>query len=385
VPFARRSAWPRAENALSEAVSRARASERPLVDLTLSNPTEAGLPLPEGALLEALADAANLGYHPDPRGLPAARQAIAARLGLDPGRVLLTASTSEAYAFLFKVLADPGDGVLVPAPSYPLFEYLAGLEGLALAPYRLRYDGRWHLDRDALREAVGPRARAIVAIHPNNPTGSYLSREELAFLADLCAERGLALVSDEVFLDYALSSDPARAPSAVSQARCLTFSLSGLSKLAGLPQLKLGWIAASGPEPALSEALARLELVADTYLSVSSPVQHAAPRLLELAAGFQDAVRARLRRNLATAREALAPPAPATPLHVDGGWSLPLRLPATRTGEAWALELLESEGLLVQPGYFYDFEGEAYLVVSLLTPEPVFAKGMQRLRAALGR
>ncbi|MHB8417848.1 MAG: pyridoxal phosphate-dependent aminotransferase [Myxococcales bacterium] len=358
---------------------------RPLLDLTGSNPSEAGLGLPAAPLLEALASPGNLAYQPEPRGLPEARQAIAQRqpsMGL--GRLFLTASTSEAYSFLFKLLADPGDAVLVPAPSYPLFEYLAGLEGLSLARYRLLYDGRWQLDRDSVRQlAAEPGVRAIVALHPNNPTGSYLARSELEFLGDLCAERGLALISDEVFFDYALTSDPERAPSAVAQDRCLTFSLSGLSKIAGLPQLKLGWIAAAGSEPALSLALSRLEVVADSYLSVSSPVQHALPRLLGLIGPFQESVRQRLRQNLSVARAALAPPAPASLLHVDGGWSLPLRLPATQSGEAWALELLERESVLVQPGYFYDFEGEAYLVVSLLTPEPTFAEGMMRIRRAL--
>ncbi len=382
VPFSRRSGWPLAENPLSARLTRARAEGRPLLDLTISNPTEVGLT--SRAPLAALADEANLTYRPDPRGLLEAREALAAQLGHPVDRLLLTASTSEAYAFLFKVLADPGDSVLVPAPSYPLFEYLGGLEGLSLRPYRLLYDGRWHLDREGIRQAAAdPRARAIVAIHPNNPTGSYLSRDELGFLTELCADRGLALVSDEVFFDYALTDDPARAPSASSQARCLAFALSGLSKVAGLPQLKLGWVAASGPEADLGEALSRLDVVADTYLSVSAPVQNALPRLLDGIGAFQQGVRDRLRRNLSTARSILAPPAPATPLHVDGGWSLPLRLPAIRTGEAWALELLDREGLLVQPGYFYDFAGEAYVVISLLGPEASFAEGLRRLRRAL--
>ena len=227
--------------------------------------------------------------------------------------------------------------------------------------------------------------RAIAAIHPNNPTGSFLAADELAFLSELCAEHDLALISDEVFLDYALEPDPLRAPSAISQSRCLTFSLSGLSKLAGLPQLKLAWIATAGPEPLVARALQRLEVIADTYLSVSAPVQHAAAELLAAAPAFQSPLLHRLRENVAEARRALAPPSAASALPVEGGWTQVLRLPAIKTGEAWALELLETDGVLTQPGYFYDFPAEAYLVVSLLTPPADLAEGLARLRRAVDR
>jgi aspartate/methionine/tyrosine aminotransferase len=390
--FSLRVAWPTGQNQLSRALERRRKLQAPVLDLTGSNPTEGGLALPVEPLLAALAGPGSRRYQPDPWGLLSAREAIArwlcrdqrVRIGAD--RILLTASTSEAYAYLFKLLADPGDSILTPSPSYPLFEYLAGLEGLSLRPYPLLWDGRWHLDEEAVRLlAAGPRVRAIAAIHPNNPTGSFLSADELDFLSKICAQHELALISDEVFLDYALLPDAGRAPSAIAQATCLTFALSGLSKLAGLPQLKLGWIAASGPEPLLSQALSRLDLIADSYLSVSAPVQHAASELLAAAPAFQSHLLQRLRENVAEAQRALASPSPATPLPVEGGWSLVLRLPAVKTGEEWAIELLERDGVLTQPGYFYDFANEAYLVVSLLTPQADFAEGLARLRRAVDR
>ena len=388
--FSQRTEWPRSPNALALATDDRRRAGRPILDLTGSNPAAAGIARPTARILEALGRPSGLSYQPDPRGLPSARAALArwlsrdGRPALSPDRLLLTSSTSEAYGYLFKLLADPGEAVVAPSPSYPLFEYLAGLEGIGLRPYRLAYDGDWHLDRESVRAAAAPGARAIVALHPNNPTGSFLKSEELAFLTELCAERGLALVSDEVFLDYPLRGDPARAPSASAQSRCLTFTLGGLSKVAGLPELKLGWIVATGPDALVEQALERLEILADSYLSVGSPVQEALPRILQDAPAFQASVLARLEANLALATKSLAPPSAGSVLHVEGGWTLVLRLPAIRTGEAWALWLLETEGLLVQPGYFYDFEREAFLVVSLLTPCHHFAEGMERLRRSVG-
>jgi hypothetical protein len=389
--FSERTAWPVGHNQLSLAVERRRGLG-PLLDLTGSNPTLGDLAFPAASLTAALAGQGSQRYRPDPWGLPPARQAIARWLGRDPrvhieaDRLLLTASTSEAYAYLFKLLADPGDSVLTPSPSYPLFDYLAGLEGLSLFAYPLRWDGGWHLDREALRTlAAKPGVRAIAAIHPNNPTGSFLALEELDFLSRLCAEHDLALISDEVFQDYALRPDLHRAPSAIAQSTCLTFALGGLSKLAGLPQLKLGWIATSGPGPLVSQALHRLELIADSYLSVSAQVQHAVPELLAATPAFQTRLLDRLRQNVSAAQRALALPSAATPLPVDGGWTLVLRLPAIKTCEDWSLELLEREGVLTQPGYFYDFPEEAYLVVSLITPEADFAEGLARLRRAVDR
>ena len=390
--LSRRTTWPESHNRLARALDRRRNAGTPVLDLTGSNPTEGDLAFPAEALRRALAVPEAARYRPDPWGLLSAREAVSRWLCRDPrvrigaDRILLTASTSEAYAYLFKLLADPGDSILTPAPSYPLFEYLAGLESLTLAPYPLLWDGRWHLDQQAVRAlAAKPGVRAIVAIHPNNPTGSFLAAGELDFVSRLCLQHDLALISDEVFLDYALLPATDRAPSAIAQAKCLTFALSGLSKVAGLPQLKLGWIAASGPEPLVARALSRLELIADSYLSVSAPVQHALPELLAAAPAFQSHLSQRLRENVGEAQRLLSSPSPATALPVEGGWTLVLRLPAVKSGEDWAVELLELDGVLTQPGYFYDFPKEAYLVVSLLTPRRDFAEGLGRVRHAVER
>ncbi len=387
--FSRRLTWDLTPNALTLAIERRRARGDALLDLTGSNPTAAGLPIAGGEILAALGDPEALVYRPDPRGLPSAREALAAWLGRDgrrvsPERLFLSSSTSEAYGWLFELLADPGDAILTPTPSYPLFEYLAGRAGLVLRPWRLEYDGRWNIDRASVLDAARAGARAIVAIHPNNPTGSFLSNGDLAFLAET-AGRDLALISDEVFVDFALTEAPGRAPTALAQERCLTFVLGGLSKAAGLPQMKLAWIVVGGPDDLVEQAIARLELIADSVLSPSAPIQHALPRILALIPAFQAAARARLRANLAVAARVFAPPAAASLLPVEGGWTLPLRLPAVHTGEQWAIQLVDDEGILVQPGYFYDFEGEAFVVVSLLTPELDFAAGLSRLRAAVDR
>jgi aspartate/methionine/tyrosine aminotransferase len=290
---------------------------------------------------------------------------------------MLTASTSEAYAYLFKLLCDPGDEVLVPAPSYPLFDHLAGLEGVSLVPYRLAYDGEWHVDVPHLRAAVGAKTRAILAVSPNNPTGSYLKRDELAAMAAL----GLPIVSDEVFAAYPLKVDARRAESALEAAReTLVFALGGLSKLAGLPQMKLAWTCIAGPEAPRDEALARLELIADTFLSPGTPVQAALPRLLAAGARTRAAIAARTRTNLEVVRRACAGSA-ASVLDVEGGWYATLRVPHTCSEEAWVLALLERDGVYVHPGWFFDFAEDAVLVVSLLTPEPALAEGIARIVA----
>jgi alanine-synthesizing transaminase len=296
--------------------------------------------------------------------------------------VVLTASTSEAYAFLFKLLCDPGDEVLVPVPSYPLFEHLARLETVRAVPYRIAYDGAWHLDVSSVRSAVGPRTRAISVVTPNNPTGSYVKRDELAALAAL----GLPIVSDEVFAGYSLDPrpDPTRAASALEAEGALVFALGGLSKLAALPQMKLAWIALGGDAGLVDPALARLEVIADAFLSVGAPVQHALPSLLASRGGVTSAIVARTRENLAFLRGALEGKAVSV-LEVEGGWYATLRLPRTQAEEQWALSLLEQDGVYVHPGHFFDFESEAYLVASLLTPGPVFRDGIQRLVARVER
>lgn len=382
-------------NALTRAVARARAEgASSLVDLTVGNPTTASLPYPRDAILAALAHRDALVYEPAPLGVAAAREAAAgafARLDvtIDPRRVVVVASTSEAYAALMKILCDPGDQMLVPAPSYPLLTWLARFEGVELVPYPLVYADRWHVDLDRVRELVSPRTRAIVVVAPNNPTGSYLSREELAGLASL----GLPIVSDEVFAPYPLVGRPedtareALAPHGLSvsaqdvaDAAPMVFSLSGLSKLAGLPQMKAGWIGVSGDRDRVRDALSRLELVLDVTLSVSAPIQHALGAILEATAPLTAAIGARIRENLRALREETKGGAVSV-LHAEGGWYAMLRLPETRSDEAWALDLLEHTSVLAHPGYLFDVTRGAHLVVSLLTEEPALRDGARRIRA----
>jgi aspartate/methionine/tyrosine aminotransferase len=358
------------ENALARALARRTA---PYVDLTLSNPTQAGLPAIAVALPPAPA------YEPHPRGLPVAREAVAAYHGVSPDRVVLTASTSEAYAWLFKLLCDPGDEVLVPEPSYPLFGYLTALEGVRAVPYALRWDGEWHLDAAALQ--FSSRTRAAVAVSPGNPTGAYLKEEERAALAAACDHHRCALICDEVFADFPAFDDVRRARSAVRYGDVLSFSLSGLSKVAGLPQLKLGWIAAAGP--GADEAVRRLELIADTYLSVAAPVQLAAPAILASRGAFQGALRQRLAINRASLAAARLQGAPWDVLRSEGGWSEVVSVPRSRTEEEWALALLEA-GVLVHPGYFFDFPSGAHLVLSLLPEPAAFSRGIAILSRVLG-
>jgi len=381
--FSSRFHWDLRPNRIARAVAERRRSASPILDLTESNPTRAAIDYPAG-ILDAFQDPRLLLYDPAPAGSLEARQAVsgyyAARgQSVAPERILLTASTSEAYAYLFKLLTDPGDCVLVPRPSYPLFEFLANMESVEVRQYPLVYHGGWSIDLEALAAAVSERTRAVVVVNPNNPTGSYVKRAELAAIAHLCARRGMALLSDEVFSDYALAPDPERAATLTGVEECLTFAMSGLSKVAGLPQMKLGWIVAGGPSAARAAALERLEWIADTYLSVGTPVQCAAPRLLSAGEEAQRRIRQRTAANLHFARAALAGSA-ANVLTVEGGWYITVQAPRLRTEEEWVLHLLARESVLVQPGFFYDFESEAYLVLSLLTAPEVFQEGVARLR-----
>lgn len=380
--FSVRTGWTRAPNRLTALVEARRRGGAPLLDLTETNPTRAGILAPPD-VLSALADPAALAYDPEPFGSRAAREAIAKdarRRGAEvaPDRLVLTASTSEAYAFAFKLLCDPGDEVLVPRPSYPLFEYLAGLESVGVRPYPLRYDGTWHIDLPAMQEALRARTRAIVAVSPNNPTGSFVKAAEADALREVAAGHGAAVISDEVFADFALREDAGRAATLLRDGRVLTLCLGGLSKSCGLPQLKLAWMALSGPPALCEEARGRLEVVADTYLSVSTPVQHAAPALLSRLPELQAPIQDRILANLGELRTAARGTA-ATVLDVEGGWSAVLHVPATRSEDEWVSTLVESDGVLVHPGYFFDFEREAYLVLSLLPPADTFAEGVARL------
>jgi aspartate/methionine/tyrosine aminotransferase len=347
------------------------------------------LPYPSGEIRRSFDDEALLDYAPDPRGGKAARKAVSdyyrergADVRLDD--IFLTASTSEAYGFLFKLLCDAGDEVLVPRPSYPLFDFLAALDAVKPVSYPLRFDGAWHADFAALESAISEKCRAIIAVHPNNPTGSYVPREDRARLLGLSADRGLALIVDEVFLDFPLSITAAARSFAGSE-RGLVFVLSGLSKLAGLPQMKLGWIAVSGERENQKEAALRLEHIADSYLSVGAPVQVAAPPLLRLAPETRRLISERILRNLDSLKKEVAS-APAVTLSIpEGGWYAALRFPAVRSSEEWAISLLEEESVYVHPGSFFGFDVEAYLVVSLLTPEGEFDDGVRRILRALAR
>jgi alanine-synthesizing transaminase len=380
--FSHRSAFERDPNALSRAAAAARASGARLVDLTESNPTAAGFAAP-AALLDALADPRGARYEPHPLGHPEARRAVAdelaragSRVGAD--EIALVCSTSEAYSLAFRLLCDPGDRVLVPRPSYPLLEHLARADGVELVPYRLVYDGTWHVDLADLRaRAAGARVRAVVCVHPNNPTGSFVARDEARALAAL----GLPIVSDEVFAAYAFTGGaPASLLDAAEgdAAAPLVLALGGLSKYAALPQLKLSWIALAGR--AAPEALARLEILADAYLSVATPVQLALPRIFAVARETRAAIAARVARNRERLAQAVAGTAVSL-LRADGGWTAVLRLPATRSDDEWALHLLERRGVLVQPGWLYDFEGGPFAVLSLLVPEPAFDEGVGALLA----
>jgi alanine-synthesizing transaminase len=373
-------------NAWSLALDARRRAGAPLVDLTDQNPTRAGLTDPGAAAWGALADPGGVRYEPDPRGLASARVAVAATyaqrgLAVDPGDLVLTASTSEAYAHLFRMLCDPGDTVLVPAPGYPLFEPLARLESVRLGLLPLREEGRWRIDFDALDATLGPRVRAIVLVQPNHPTGSCLAREELAALEHRCAARGIALIADEVFGEFLwreAGRPPGPEPSLLA-GECLapTFVLQGLSKLCGLPQLKLSWIALAGPEAPRAEARAALEWIGDAFLSVGTPVQLALPALLATRHAFRDRVLARVLGN----REALARALAATPARLtpaDGGWTAMIRLPDGTDGEHLSLALLERD-VVTHPSHFYDEPDDAYLVVSLIGEPTSFASAAKRI------
>ncbi len=366
-------------NPISEAIEQRRAAGLPILDLTESNPTRAGLVYPVGEILGGLCDPRTLIYDPSSNGLPQARRQVGALYGVAEDRVVLTASSSEAYSWLFKLLCDPGDEILTPRPSYPLFEFLAALESVTIRQYPLRYDDGWYIDFAPLEAAINSKTRAIVVVSPNNPTGSYLKRWELDRLRDLCAAHSLALIADEVFADYRLS--PAETQSLIGVDDVLTFCLGGLSKMVGMPQMKLGWMIAGGPPKVREEALARLDLIADNFLSVGTPVQYALPSVLSARLSIQQQIMARLRVNLAFLREAVRANNNFRLLEIEGGWYAILQVPRIRGEEEWTLDLLQ-RGVLVQPGYFYDFESEAYLVVSLLTLQPVFEEGISRILAS---
>lgn len=387
--YSRRLPWSSAPNAFSRLLQQKRQGGARLLDLTVSNPTEAFEDYPHDRIAGAFSAVHDFTYHPDPFGHLAARRAIAADycargLTIQPEQLLLTASTSEAYALLFKLFCDPGDEVLAPLPSYPLFEYLAALESVRIVPYRVRYDGSWFIDMANLRQSVSPCTRALIIVNPNNPTGSFLKRYEAEELFRFSKDHGLPIISDEVFMDYSFGEYPSRVATLIGSESVLSFSLNGLSKAAGMPQMKLAWIALSGPETVRESARQRLELLSDTYLSVGTPVQYALPELLRIGSDIQHLIAQRLTRNLAALHAKLAN-TPAHCLHVEGGWSAIVQLPRTSTEEIWITRLLEEESVIVQPGYFFDMDSEAYLVLSLLTPPETFDEGVQRLNELVNK
>ncbi|HEX3741819.1 MAG TPA: pyridoxal phosphate-dependent aminotransferase [Terriglobales bacterium] len=374
--FSRRTQWDLAPNRLTLAHQEALASGKKTIDLTISNPTRAEIRYDESAILNALNNGNALDYDPQPRGLHSARHAVSQYYtpAIDPESLILTTSTSEGYSFVFRLLCNPGEEVLVPKPSYPLFDFLAELQDVNLVPYSLLYDHGWQIDLHSLENAITSKSRAIVLVHPNNPTGSYVSAQERQQLNDLCRRRSLALIVDEVFLDYAHGGE--HRPSFVTNKDALTFTLSGISKIAALPQMKLAWIAISGPSAEVTPAVQRLEVIADTYLSLNAPIQLAAPVLLDQRKTVQPQLLQRVRANLAELDRQLTAQKSCARLEVQGGWYAVLRIPITRSDEDFSIELLQRSGVLIHPGHFYDFPSDGYLVLSLIAMEDEFRNGV---------
>jgi alanine-synthesizing transaminase len=378
--FSHRTDWKLTPNRFTQAQRELQAAGREVLDLTISNPTRAELHYDAETILQALgSDPRAMEYDPQSKGLRSARDAVAGYYGtrhedVDPESIVLTTSTSEGYSYVFRLLCNVEDEVLVPKPSYPLFEFLADLQDVKLVPYPLLYDHGWQIDFPSLYKAVNHRTCAVVVVHPNNPTGSFVSDEERSALNRFCLEYNLALIVDEVFLDYA--HDGAPRSTFTTNREVLTFTLSGLSKISGLPQMKLAWIVTGGPGEQARAAMARLEVIADTYLSMNAPVQLAAPVLLEQRHSIQPLLLDRVRANLSELDRGLAKQKTCRRLDVEGGWYGVLRVPVTQSDEDLAIEILRKISVLVHPGHFYDFSGDGYLIVSLITPPQDFRRGI---------
>ena len=369
--FSSRTNWPLAPNRLSGLLHERRARGLPVLDLTESNPTRCGFAFDGEEILAPLRHPRALAYEPDPRGLRTAREAVAQYYyergtSLDPDQIFLTASTSEAYSFVFRLLANPGDRILAPQPSYPLLDFLGALNDVEVLPYPLVYHDEWQVDLESLASRCDARSRAVLVVHPNNPTGSYVQERERVRMIEGCRQNRAAIIADEVFADYAFGTSAERVVTHARDSEVLTFTLSGLSKICALPQMKLGWIVVTGPPQLRKEALARLELIADTYLSVSVPVALAEPQWLAHRQAIQVQILERVQANLRKLDELLTPGLPVSRLRVEGGWYTILRVPSTRSDEDWAAELLTREGVSVHPGHVYDFSFEGFLVLSLL-------------------
>jgi alanine-synthesizing transaminase len=386
--FASRTNWRLMPNRFATALEEHRRRGKPLIDLTNSNPTTCGFSYPEERFFAALNNRRALQYEPESQGLRPAREAIAdyyrGRTGffgdgpaVEPARIVITSGTSEAYSFIFRLLCEPGDEVLVPAPSYPLFEYLADLADVRPVSYPLVYDDGWLIDFGRLSAALTTHSKAVMLVHPNNPTGSFIKKEEAQRLGEICARRELAIIADEVFLDYV---DTAKAPSSFAfGSPALTFTLSGLSKISLLPQMKLAWIVASGPASAVEQAMQRLEVIGDTYLSPSTPGQLALSEMLSMREEMQAQMRQRLCANLGFLDSLLEKRGAVERMKREAGWYAVLRVPATAPDEDLAVKLLKSSGVLAHPGHFFDFPQDGFLVISLILPEAEFREGMQRL------
>ena len=387
--FSERTNWELGENPLAQALTELRSSGAEIFDLTESNPTRCGFSYPPEMFLSPLASTDNLFYAPHPKGMLRARQAIsdyyaARRASVDPERLVLTSATSEAYSFLFRMLFEPGDRVLVPAPSYPLFSYLAGLNDVEVDHYPITLrDGAWAIDTVSLESSVKTITRAVILVSPNNPTGSCVKTAELAALNAIASRHGLSLICDEVFSDYIFGTNPDICPTLAENSGVPTFVLSGLSKALALPQMKLSWIAANGPEPILRQSLDRLEVIADTYLSVNTPVQNACAAWLPGSAAIRDQVLARVKENFAFLKEAVGSDGKGNVLPVEGGWYAVLRVDLDDPEDEWAVRLLRERRVYVHPGFYFDFEDEGNIVLSLLPPPERFREGVQRMLAAL--
>jgi len=382
--FSHRTSWKLTQNALTRAIEEAREAGANLLDLTTSNPTRAGLKYDSENLLGAFSNDKALDYDPQSKGLLSAREAVVEYyrqehdiFQLDPERIILTTSTSEAYSYIFRLLCNADDEILVPKPSYPLFEFLADLQDVRLIPYPLLYDHGWQIDFPSLYKSVTHRTRAVVVVHPNNPTGSFVRGEEVSALSGFCKEYGLAIIADEVFLDYALDGAPRT--SFAKNDEVLTFALSGVSKVSGLPQMKLAWMVVNGPPDSATDAMSRLEIIADTYLSMSTPIQLAAPVLLDQRKNIQPLLLDRTRENLQELDRALLRQKSCQRLAVEGGWYTILRVPVTRSDEELSIELVQRAGVLVHPGHFFDFASEGNLVLSLITASDAFREGVKRI------
>jgi alanine-synthesizing transaminase len=387
--FSERTNWILAKNRFTQAVEEARARGATILDLSTSNPTRIGLEYDAATILRALGSPQSLDYDPQPKGLLAARTAVAAYYreehvisNLDTEQIVLTTSTSEGYSYVFRLLCNAGDELLVPKPSYPLFEFLADLQDVKLVPYPLLYDHGWQMDFHSMDKMVTSQTRGVVVVHPNNPTGSYVRRAEFAALNAFCQEHGLALIVDEVFLDYPLDDSP-HASFADNQS-ILTFTLSGLSKISALPQMKLAWIVTSGPNTQVHAAMDRLEVIADTYLSMNAPVQWALHSLLQQRQTIQPQLRQRVKSNLAELDRQLALQESCHRLCLEGGWYAVLRVPVVQSDEELAIRLVREKWVIVHPGHFYDFPREGYLVLSLITPPEDFAEGLAGVLQSVG-